>query len=96
MPWLLVRGVHNGQGLHSIESMLTEFRALVASNQQLSFYSAQRSWRQRPRNPLHMSANPPSVLHLEPAISSVSDNYLQSVLEDYYFNSIEPWAAQHI
>ena len=51
------------------------------------FYSFQRSWAQRPQ--LVPPAQAPVVVHLKQGISSISDTYLHSVLEDWYFSGVE-------
>lgn len=75
---------------HKMETMLTEFRSLLASSDVLSFYSFQRSWVQRPQ--LFRPPVDPPVLHLSAGISSVSDTYIRSVLHEWYFSGTETYA----
>ena len=94
--FLLTRGVRRGDGPGSTEQQLREFRALLASTNAVEFYGCQRDWRQRPQ----LAATPPtSPVHLQSAISSVTDHYLNAILEDWYFSSVEKyllqWFEQH-
>ena len=92
---LLTRGASTGMPVHGVESTLAEFRSLRATNNALSFYSFQRTWVHRPQ--LFPEPAAP-VVHLSEGISSVSDTYLTSILEDWYFGQ-EPylllWFEQH-
>jgi hypothetical protein len=95
--WLLTILVRKGVGDHGVEAILSEFRALLATTKLLEFYSFQRSWIQRPQ--LSRPEEEPKALHLTQGISSVSDTYLHSVLDAWYFSGIERymllWFEQH-
>ncbi len=88
MLWLLTHSAPAGQGPGSLESLLTKFRSLVTSTNLLTFYSCQRTWARRPRvQPLASS----DILHLPTGISTISDTYLHSVLDTWYFGSFEKY-----
>lgn len=61
---MLTHGAQDGQSNSGMQAMLTEFRSLIASTNQLSFYSFQRSWLHRPQ--LAPPAARPQVLAAAP------------------------------
>ena len=78
---------------HGLENTLTVFRSLQKSVAALSFYSLQRSCAQRPQ--LVQPTAPHVVVHLPQGISSVSDTYINTVIDTWYFNDVERCARSH-
>jgi hypothetical protein len=90
--WLLTHTAPKQTG-HGLEDTLTVFRSLQKSVDTLSFYSLQRSWAQRPQ--VVRPTAPHVVVHLPQCISSVSDTYINTVIETWYFNDVERCAHSH-
>jgi hypothetical protein len=80
--WLLTHTAPK-QTSHGVEETLTTFRSLRASVDMLSYYSLQRSWAQRPQ--LVQQTAPHVVVHLSQGISSVSDTYINAVIDAWYY-----------
>jgi hypothetical protein len=81
------------QTIHGLEETLTTLRSLRASVGTLSFYSLQRSWAQRPQ--LVQQTAPHVVVHLSQGISSVSDTYINAVIDAWYYKDVERCAHSH-
>ena len=90
--WLLTHTAPRQPG-HGLENTLTVFRSLQKSVAALSFYSLQRSCAQRPQ--LVQPTAPHVVVHLPQGISSVSDTYINTVIDTWYFNDVERCARSH-
>ena len=80
--WFLTHAAPK-QTNHGLEETLKTLRSLRATTDALSFYSFQRAWANRKR--LQPATEPHAVVHLSQGISSVSDTYIDAVIEDWYF-----------
>ena len=90
--WMLTHSAPKGQTLGGLESMLTTFRALAANTSLITFYSCQRAWARQQQQRLSFDDDDErEILHLKVGLSSVSDSYLHSILEDWYFEGHEQY-----
>ena len=84
--WLLTQTAPK-QTSHGVEETLTKFRSLRASIDMLSYYSLQRSWAQRPQ--LVQQTAPHVVVHFSQGISSVSDTYINAVIDAFFCGMLD-------
>ena len=90
--WFLTHAAPK-QTNHGLEETLKTLRSLRATTDALSFYSFQRSWAKRKR--LQPATEPHAVVHLSQGISSVSDTYINAVIDAWYYKDVERCAHSH-
>ena len=91
MLWMILRAFPKGQAVHDMEAMFREFKSLRATCRTLEFYSYQRTCMQHPS--LNQAADW-SPLHLHLAVSSMSDTFINHILEEFYDGPYETYMLQ--